>query len=164
VKKSDDLRGNFIKTIESYPQHRLYYVDECGIDKYLYREYGYSPKGRSVIGKVSGRRFKRTDIVAPLSYKGSTDSILFEYWLETMHFEAAPAYSVFAMDNASFHRKTVLRELAAKANCEILFLPPYSPDLNPIEKFWAWLKQNLKSVLHRFSGFDTALMDCFRVK
>ncbi|MCL2199679.1 MAG: transposase, partial [Defluviitaleaceae bacterium] len=61
----------------------------------------------------------------------------------------------------SFHRKSTLKELAAKANCEVIFLPPYSPDLNPIEKFWAWLKQKLKSVLFMFPNFDDALMDCF---
>ena len=51
-----------------------------------------------------------------------------------------------------------------KKVCEVIFLPPYSPDLNPIEKFWAWLKQKLKSVLFMFQSFDDALMDCFQVK
>ena len=100
-------------------------------------------------------------IIAPLAYKGSTDSTLFEFWFEHMLLKAAPAYSVFVMDNASFHRKTILRELASKANCEVLFLPPYSPDLNPIEKFWAWLKLKLRSILHLFSNFNDAIMDCF---
>jgi len=170
VEKCPAKREEFIETIESYPQYKLYFVDECGIDEFLHREYAYSARGEAVPTSISGRKYKRTNIVAakcgdkivaPLSYKGSTDSTLFEYWFETMLLKAAPEYSVFVMDNASFHRKSTLKELAAKANCEVIFLPPYSPDLNPIEKFWAWLKQKLKSVLFMFPNFDDALMDCF---
>lgn len=65
------------------------------------------------------------------------------------------------MDNATFHRKAKLRELAINAECEVLFLPPYSPDLNPIEKFWSWLKQKLREVLPEYDNFMDALIDCF---
>jgi len=173
VEKCPAKRAEFIEIIESYPQYKLYFVDECGIDEFLHREYAYSPRGEAVSTSVSGKKYKRTNIVAakccdkivaPLAYKGSTDSVLFECWFETMLLKAAPAYSIFVMDNASFHRKAVLQEMAAKANCEILFLPPYSPDLNPIEKFWAWLKRKLRSILHLFTNFDDALSDCFQIK
>jgi len=134
----------------------LFYIDECGIDEYLHREYAYSPRGTPVVTKVSGRKFKRANvvaakcgdrIVAPLIYDGTTDSILFEFWFEKMLLNSIPRYSVLIMDNASFHRKAKLRQLADTAYCDILFLPPYSPDLNPIEKFWAWLKQRLRNTL-----------------
>lgn len=170
MEKSDDLREKFIKTIESYPQDRLYYVDECGIDKYLYREYGYSPKGQPIVGKVSGKKFKRTNIVAakcennvvaPMIYEGTTDSLLFEQWFECCLLESIPKNSVIILDNATFHRKTRLRELTMYADCEIIFLPPYSPDLNPIEKFWAWLKCRLRRILPNFDSLDDALVDCF---
>jgi transposase len=46
---------------------------------------------------------------------------------------------------------------------EVLFLPPYSPDLNPIEKKWAWLKQKLRSILFKFDSFDIALQCVFQV-
>jgi transposase len=170
VEKSDDLREKFIKTIQSYPHDQLYYVDECGIDKYLYREYGYSPKGQPVIGKVSGRKFKRTNIVAakcgdavvaPMIYEGTTDSVLFEQWFEHCLLKAIPKHAVIILDNATFHRKAQLRKLTADADCEIIFLPPYSPDLNPIEKFWAWLKCKLRRILPDFDSLDDALVDCF---
>jgi len=173
VEKCSAKRAEFAETIESYPQHKLYVVDECGIDEFLHREYAYSLRGKPVSTNISGRKFSRTNIVAakccdkiiaPLAYKGLTDSTLFEFWFEHMLLKATPAYSVFVMDNASFHRKTILRELAAKANCEVLFLPPYSPDFNPIEKFWAWLKHRLRSILHLFSNFNDAIMDCFQIK
>jgi len=130
--------------LESYPQYKLYDIDECGIDEYLHREYGYSLKGTPVIGEVCGKKYHRMNvvaaqccdkIVAPMIYNGTTDSVIFEYWFEFQLLKYAPKYSIFLMDNATFHRKNVLRELADKADCQILFLPAYSPDLNPIENF-----------------------------
>lgn len=173
MEKCPAKRAEFAETIESYPQYKLYFIDECGIDEFLHREYAYSLRGEPVFTNISGKKYNRTNIVAakccdkivaPLAYKGSTDSTLFEYWFEHMLLKSAPAYSVFVMDNASFHRKAVLNALAEKTNCEVLFLPPYSPDFNPIEKFWAWLKQKLKSIIHLFSNFEDALLDCFQIK
>ena len=94
-------------------------------------------------------------------YDGTTDSVLFEYWFEHMFLKSIPKHSIAIMDNAAFHRKKKLRELAAKAECELLFLPPYSPDFNPIEKFWAWLKSRLRKTLSSFQTFDEALADAF---
>jgi len=94
-------------------------------------------------------------------YTGTTDSVLFEYWFENTLLKAVPRYSIIILDNASFHRKSTLEVLAQSAECEVLFLPPYSPDLNIIEKFWAWLKSKLRKILSRHSSFDEALMDCF---
>jgi transposase len=65
------------------------------------------------------------------------------------------------MDNATFHRKAKLKELADNACCKLLFLPPYSPDLNPIEKHWAWLKRKLRDILKSYEVFMDALQDCF---
>jgi transposase len=148
-------------------------VDEVGFDTFLYREYGRSLKGQSVPGTVSGRKFKRTNIVAgkcegnivaPLQYTGSTDSKLFEFWFEEILLKAISKGSFIVMDNASFHRKAVLHNLAAANGCFLVFLPPYSPDLNPIENFWAWLKRKLKDILPAFPNFDLAIAHCFQVR
>lgn len=156
--------------MDSYPPYKLYYVDEFGLDEYLYRQYAYSPRGVAIAGKISGRKFERTNVVAakccgkvvaPMIYDGTTDSIIFEYWFETILLKSIPKYSVIILDNATFHRKTRLRELANIACCEVLFLPPYSPDLNPIEKFWAWLKARLRNILPAYASLGDALMDCF---
>jgi len=173
VEKCDEKRKLFIETLHSYPQSSIYYVDECGLDKYLYREYGYSPRGVPVIGKVSGRKFKRINIVAakcgsvivaPMVYDGTTDSVLFETWFEYSLLKSIPKGSLIVLDNATFHRKSRLRELADEIGCIVLFLPPYSPDLNPIENFWAWLKQKLRNILPSFESFDDALVECFQFK
>jgi transposase len=148
----------------------LYYVDESGLDQYLYREYGRAARGIPIVGKIKGKKFKRTNIiaakccdnvVAPFTYTCMTDSVIFEQWFEEMLLKSIPKYSVIVLDNASFHRKKKLRELAEKSKCDVLFLPPYSPDLNPIEKFWAWLKKKLRKILSSYDDFDAALSDCF---
>jgi len=65
------------------------------------------------------------------------------------------------MDNATFHRKNKLDALAEKADCTVIFLPPYSPDLNKIEKYWAWLKRQLRKILPKHNEFMGALMGLF---
>jgi len=69
------------------------------------------------------------------------------------------------MDNASFHRKNALLELIKKTRRKVnlLFLPPYSPDLNPIEKSWANMKIFLKNYLHTFSALHLAIMAFFKL-
>ena len=148
------------------------YVDEAGIDQYLYRPYARAPRGVAVYGKISGRKYERASIVAgqcnkhiiaPLQYSGTMDSELFGLWFRTMLLPSVKDGSVIIMDNARFHKKTVLHEMAGQSGCRILFLPPYSPDLNHIENFWAWLKSRLRNVLPRFHSLDDAIMDCFKV-
>ena len=164
------MRDTFILEIASLPPDIVFYVDECGIDEFIYRQYAYAPRGTAVSGKISGRKFKHTNVVAakcggkifaPLIYDGTTDSVLFEFWFETMLLKVLPIGSVIVLDNASFHRKNRLSELAAQAGCIVKFLPPYSPDLNPIEKYWAWLKHTLRAFLPMHSSFLSALLDCF---
>jgi transposase len=148
----------------------LVFVDETGIEQCLYRAYARAARGQKVYAKVSGRKFKRTNIVAgicqgnwvaPLEYDGTTDSHLFEFWFENCLLNEIGEGSTIVLDNATFHRKSVVLDLAKKHHCGVLFLPPYSPDLNPIEFRWAWLKQKLRDILHYYNSFDEALATCF---
>ena len=156
--------------IASIPKDALVYADETGIDQYLYRPYARAARGVPVQSAVSGKKYKRTSIVAgqcekrilaSLQYSGTMDSVLFAFWFQTMLLPSVKAGSVIVMDNARFHQKKVLLELAAQACCQVLFLPPYSPDLNPIEHFWAWLKAKLRKILPQFQSLDDAISDCF---
>jgi len=132
------------------------YVDETGIDQYLYWQYGYAPREKTVHGVIRGRRYARVgvvaarmgkEIIAPYRYDGTMDHKLFEDWFENNLLPALPKETVIVMDNASFHRKEQLYCLAQKPECFLMFLPPYALQLNPIEHFWAWLKRCLQKIL-----------------
>ncbi|MDR3051256.1 MAG: transposase, partial [Oscillospiraceae bacterium] len=154
-----------MEELKTLPVESLVYVDETGIDQCLYREYARALRGQKIIAKISGRKFKRRNIVAgicggrwvaPLEYSGTTDSLLFEFWFERCLLCEVEKGSVIVLDNATFHTKSVLTALAQSHNCEVLFLLPYSPDLNPIEKKWAWLKRKLREILPDFDSFSDA--------
>jgi len=91
------------------------------------------------------------------------DSLLFELWFEKMLLPALPPSTAIVMDNASFHRKSKLIPFAEHMGHRLIFLPPYSPELNDIESFWSWLKGRLRKILYDFDDFDSALSDCFQV-
>jgi transposase len=148
----------------------IVYVDETGIDTWLCREYGWSGRGIPVIGEVCGRKYERVGIVAahlgkaiiePYQYEGTMESSFFEAWFTRKLLPALPESSVIVMDNATFHRKSRLCPLAEEAGHRMLFLPPYSPELNPIENFWSWLKRQLQKILPDYSTFSDALCSVF---
>ncbi len=148
-------------------------MDETGIDTYLYREYGYAPRGKPVIADINGRKYARVGIVAaqlghaiiaPFKYSGTMNGTLFEQWFEDQLLPELPEGTVIVMDNASFHRKTRLLCIEQKHNRHIIFLPQYSPELNPIEHFWAWLKRHLKKTLTQYPSFSEALSAAFQVR
>jgi len=94
-------------------------------------------------------------------YKHTTDSEFFERWFKHLLVEIPKGYTII-MDNASFHRKAKLRKLA-RGKARLLFLPPYSPDYNPIEKTWANMKRFLIDNLQGFLSVDSAIYDYFGV-
>jgi transposase len=167
---NESFRQSFAESLKTIPAESLVYIDETGLDQYLHREYAYAPRGQKVIEKISGKKYKRTNIVAgicgrkwvaPMEYNGTTDSRLFEFWFEYCLLKEVKPGSVIVLDNATFHKKSVIPVLAMKKNCSVLFLPPYSPDLNPIEQKWAWLKKRLRKILPDFDSFESALACCF---
>ena len=164
--------AEYLAEIADIPKEQIAYVDEMGCDTFLYREYGWSQRGTPLVGQISGRKFKRTGIVAaqmkkgilePLQYDGAMDSALFEAWFGMCLLPALPEKTTVVMDNASFHRKKKLCGLAEAAGHRLIFLPPYSPQLNPIENYWSWLKRHLRKTLPLFPSFNDALCAAFEV-
>ena len=147
-------------------------MDESGIDRYLFRNYGRARRGELVEGVIRGRKFERTSIVAgklsgkiiaPLQYKGSMYYEFFEYWFINHLIPVLPQRTVIVMDNASFHRKEILKELANKYGHRVIFLPPYSPELNPIEHFWNWLKKKISDLLMSSDNLNDVISTIFQV-
>ena len=66
------------------------------------------------------------------------------------------------MDNVNFHKSGKTKYIIVNAQCELIFLPPYFPDLNQIENFWANFKENVKKVIDRFSTLADTVDAAFR--
>ena len=77
--------------------------------------------------------------MAPLTFQGSCNKNLFEIWLQDCLLPKLERGDIIIViiDNASFHKGEYIREIIEPAGCEIWYLPPYSPDLNKIENWWA---------------------------
>ena len=88
---------------------------------------------------VAGKRGKQ--LLAPVLFQGCMNALWFNFWLEHCLFKELDHQSTLVMDNAAFHHKKSIQRLAESAGHHVLFLPPYSPDLNPIEQVFAHLKK-----------------------
>ena len=149
------------------------YIDECGVDHRLMREWGRAPRGERVRAEKSGRRLGRTSVIgawrggrllAPITFQGHCNSALVEAYFAAALLPALEKGTLVVLDNASFHRSRELARLVEEAGCRLLFLPAYSPDLNPIEHTWAALKKvilkGLSLAQDKFS-FITSTCQCY---
>ena len=152
------------------PKAKRVYLDESGISRFVQRENGRALRGVKVMDTKRGRKFKRTNVIAGMCggkhmavtcYDHTTTAEFFERWFEDDLLPMIPKGFVIIMDNASFHRKSALFKLASNAGVRLLFLPPYSPDFNPIEHTWANLKRWLQDKIHLFAFAETAIFDYF---
>lgn len=132
-----------------------------------------SPRGERVVVARPGRRFKRinvvagqcdNDVIGEVFYDWTTDSRWFEVWFEWYFCPYLSPKSLIIMDNARFHRKPQLEQIAKFYGYKILWLPPYSPDKNSIEKLWANLKIWLRNWAHLFKSVQSALIAYFKTK
>ena len=128
------------------------YVDECGFPSSELRRYAYAPRGLCVNDKISGsHRYTSTSLIAarigdtftaPVLFRGETsDTLAFNAWLEHQLCPLLDETHVVIMDNASFHKGSETARLIAQTGASLLFLPPYSPELNPIEQDFANIKR-----------------------
>lgn len=92
-----------------------------------------------------------------MCFQGTCNTELFNAWLEQVLIPELKPGKVLILDNASFHRSERTKKLIEASGCRILFLPPYSPDLNPIEKYWANLKVKIRELLRKISNFTQAM-------
>lgn len=147
------------------------YVDECGVEEGLQREYGYCLRGKRLPGECSGNRGKRESVIAglcqgrilaPWIFTGYCDTEVVLHWLKQELVPQLKPGMTIIWDNASFHKRKDLQEAIEQAGCQLLFLPTYSPDLNPIEHLWAELKAWLRKMLCPLIPFQALLNGFFQ--
>ncbi len=141
----------------------LVYVDEAGMDNRDDYAYGWNQKGQRFHALKSGRRQGRVNMIAalcnrkllaPFTVEGACNRVVFETWLENCLVPTLIPGQIVILDNATFHKGGRIQELIEQAGCQLLYLPPYSPDLNKIEQCWSWLKSRIRKQLEQF--------DCLR--
>jgi transposase len=137
---------------------RLVFVDETWAKTNMSRRYGRAPVGERLVGVVPHGHWKTTTFVAalragaltaPLVIDGAVNGDLFEAYVEQVLVPTLSPGDVVVMDNLSAHKRARVRELVEGAGGTLLFLPPYSPDLNPIEQAFAKLKALLRKAQER---------------
>jgi len=132
---------------------RLVFVDEMGANISLYPLYAWSRRGERAPCKAPRNWGKNVTLLASMTFEGmgpcmavvgSTTRAAFEAYVERVLAPTLPPGQVVVMDNLSAHKGGRVRELIEGAGCELLYLPPYSPDLNPIEQAFAKVKGLLR--------------------
>ena len=115
----------------------------------------------SRLSMVAAYRYDSKEMLAPFEYKGYTDQHLFSYWFKNMLCPTLKADDNVILDNAPVHNKQELNGIAVRNGVNVIFLPAYSPDLNPVEKCWANFKKKLRKIIKKSKSFKDAITQAF---
>jgi len=137
---------------------KLWFLDECGVNTGMTRLYGRAFGGERVVEYVPDCRYETTTILSSVRLSGETVPVIFEGALNGKTFKTyiemalAPALEtgdIVMMDCLSSHKVTGIVEAVEKVGASVVFLPEYSPDLNPIELMWSKIKSAIRSLKPR---------------
>lgn len=137
---------------------RFVFLDETGASTNMIRRYGRCPRGERLVDATPWGHWKITTfvaglrssgLIAPLALDGPMTGEVFRAYVEQMLAPALQPGDVVVMDNLAAHKVAGVREAIRAAGASVLYLPPYSPDLNPIEQLFAKLKAMLRSAAAR---------------
>lgn len=149
---------------------KLVFIDETGASTNLARKGGRCRRGRRLRVGVPHGHYKTVTLVAGLRLRGLTapkvydrpiNAALFEEWVEKCLVPTLSEGDIVVMDNLPAHKGPRVEELIRAAGAELCYLPPYSPDMNPIEKAYSKLKAHLRKIAERtVAGLLRALETC----
>lgn len=134
--------------------------------------YGWNQRGERFHTLKPGRRQGRVNMIAalcnqqllaPFTVEGACNRLVFETWLEGCLLPVLKPGQVVILDNATFHKGGRIEQLIRNAGCQLLYLPPYSPDLNKIENCWSWLKSRIRKKLAQFNCLRDAMEHILRL-
>jgi len=154
MERDEWLRATWRVTVaREFATERLVFVDEMGTNTSLHQLYAWSPRGERARCSVPRNRGPNTTLLSSMSMEGmgpslavegATTATVFEAYVEKVLAPTLRPGQLVVMDNLSAHKGARIRELIERVGCELLYLPPYSPDLNPIEEAFSKIKGLLR--------------------
>lgn len=168
-----EQRRNWLARVSQVDRSRFVFLDETGAKTNMTRLYARAKKGKRAIDFAPYGHWSTTTLIAALSAQGAIapmvldgpmDRVCFEAYVEQVLVPVLAPGSIVVMDNLSAHKSLAVSEMIHTAEAELWYLPPYSPDLNPIELMWSKIKTALRSVKARtqetlFDAIAKALED-----
>ena len=150
-KANEDARQAFREKIKHYEkgERTIVYIDESGFATDMPRTHGYAPVGKRCFGVHDWQAKGRVNAIGALLgaslltvglFEANVNADIFTAWVKRDLLPKLPPACVLVMDNAAFHKRADTQELISTTGHTLEFLPPYSPDLNPIEHKWAQAK------------------------
>jgi transposase len=146
---------------------RLKFVDESGVNLAMTRLFGRAPRGERVIGSVPKNYGASITILASLAVsgldalmtiEGPTDGEVFIAYVERVLCPTLVRGDIVVVDNLGAHKVAGIREAIERCGARLIYLPPYSPDLSPIEKCWSKIKTFLRAMGARtYEGLEEAI-------
>ncbi len=153
------MRGLWWWLASRFDARRLVFVDESGFHTSMRRLRARAPKGERAYGKVPRNRGKNQTLIASItlqggmgeavSIEGATDAELFEAYVEEFLAPTLEAGQAVVLDGLGAHRTERVRNLIEERGADLVFLPPYSPDMNPIEEAFSKIKNIVRKAAAR---------------
>lgn len=163
-----DERAAFQAAQATLDVNKVVWLDEAGINLSMTTMYGWAPEGTRVVEHRPNIRTKKTSIIGAMSVEGmlcigtvegSFNGATFLDWLTLELLPKLDPGTAIIWDNVKFHHSAAVREAVEAAGCVIVKMPPYSPDLNPIEECWSKLKHFVRRAKARTQEALYAALD-----
>ncbi|MCM1316367.1 MAG: IS630 family transposase [Alistipes senegalensis] len=147
-------RKKWNKKQRTMKKRKIIFLDECGINTNMTRYYGRAKGKKRVYDYVPAKRIKRTTLLSSVRLDGTLAYTFFQgaltgkIFLDYIRNILVPTLNkgdIVIMDNLSCHKVKGVAEAIENAGATVLYLPPYSPDLNPIEMMWSKIKSLLRT-------------------
>lgn len=167
-------RSAWAQKVPGLDPTKLVFLDETGANTKMTRRYGRAPRGERVVGRVPHGHWKtttfvaglRTDgLVAPMVLDGAMNGDVFVAYVQQVLVPTLQTGDIVVMDNLSSHKRAAAVRAIEGAGCSVVYLPPYSPDLNPIELAFAKIKARLRAAglrtIDKIEGFFGTVHEAF---
>lgn len=167
--RDENKRKKYQEEIKNISKEKIVYIDESWIDHNEVKTKSWSPIWKPTQWEKYGFKWWRTTMIAwvrenkvlaPFRFEWMTNTNIFNDWIEKYLLPELEYWDIVILDNASFHKSSKTIELIESIWARVIFLPPYSPDYNPIENYWAILKNHVRKFNNSFDVF-LEILDSF---